>query len=124
MAAPVMMTNTSYQPATHALNLPEKREYCLGPVDSIPIGEGRAFHVGADTIAVFRQRSGKMSAIQNECPHRGGPLSEGILGADTIICPYHAWKTNVETGECLTDPCHIKSYPVRVDGGNVYLRYV
>ena len=86
------------------------------------MGEGRAFHVGSETIAVFRQRSGKITAIQNECPHRGGPLSEGILGADTVICPYHAWKVNVETGECITDPCHLKSYQVHVEAGQVFLK--
>lgn len=97
-------------------------EVCLGAVESVPIGQGRAFRVGTETIAVFRQRNGRLYAIQNACPHRGGPLSEGILGAGTVICPFHAWKVNVETGECLTDPCQLRTYPVRAEAGKIYVR--
>jgi len=92
-------------------------EICLGAIDQIPTGQGQAFSVGGETVAVFRQRNGKIFAVQNECPHRGGPLSEGLLGNGTVICPFHAWKVDVTTGECLTDPCRIRTYRVReVDG--------
>jgi nitrite reductase (NADH) small subunit len=77
--------------------------------------------VGNRSVAVFRLRSGRLSALQNTCPHRGGPLAEGIVGAGTVICPFHAWKFNVETGECLTDPCELTPYAVREENGLVYL---
>ena len=127
MATPAIIANTQYlTPIENRKSKIENsipcREVCLGPVEAIPLGQGRAFKVGHKSIAVFRQRSGRLSALQNECPHRGGPLSEGIVGAGTVICPFHAWKFNVETGECLTDPCELTKYAVREENGVVYLR--
>lgn len=106
-------------PAAQTLAPP--KEYCLGDFNDVPIGQGRAFQVGSETIAVFRQRNGRFYAIQNECPHRGGPLSEGLLGNGTVICPFHAWKVDVATGECLTDPCRIRTYSVREENGLILL---
>ncbi len=121
MAAPAAIANTNAFPPGNLLPQPSQ-EVCLGAVEAIPSGQGRAFHVGTETIAVFRQRNGKLYAIQNECPHRGGPLAEGILGAGTVLCPFHAWKIQVETGECLTDPCTLRTYQVREEAGQIYLR--
>lgn len=79
----------------------------LGTADAIPLGQGRCYVVGNLEIAVFRQRDGALFATQNRCPHRQGPLSEGLLGSGTIICPLHAHQFNLETGcggeteECL-----------------------
>jgi nitrite reductase (NADH) small subunit len=122
MAAPAMIANTQSKIQNPKSKIPALcTEVCLGPVEAIPVGQGRAFQVGSRHIAVFRQRSGRLSALQNACPHRGGPLSEGIVGADTVICPFHAWKFHVETGECLTDPCELTRYAVREESGLVYL---
>lgn len=97
-----------------------KVEVCLGPRDLVPLGEGRRFVVGAEEIAVFRGRDGSLYAIQNRCPHRDGPLAEGILGAGQVICPYHAYKFDVATGACLTDPtCSLRTYPVREEAGEI-----
>ncbi len=120
MGAPTLFTHTN--PTTTTPFLSQPIEVCVGSLHNIPLGEGRAYRVGSETIAVFRQRNGKVFAIQNECPHRGGPLSEGILGAGSVICPFHAWKVNVETGECVSDPCTLRTYPVRLDGESIYLK--
>jgi nitrite reductase (NADH) small subunit len=64
---------------------------------------------------VFRTRVGEVYASQAECPHRGGPLSEGLLGGTTLICPLHSWKFDLATGEALMGACGLKTYPVRVD---------
>ena len=97
------------------------REVCLGPLDAIALGQGKAYRIGSEPIAVFRLRDGRLRAIENECPHRGGPLSEGITGAGSVMCPYHAWKFDLETGDCSNDPCTLRTYPVRVENGLIYL---
>ena len=53
--------------------------------------------------------------MQAECPHRGGPLADGLVGGTTLICPLHAWKFDLTTGEALFGDCGIKTFPVRVD---------
>jgi len=88
-------------------------EVTLGPVQSIPEGEGRNFVVGTRTIAVFRTRQGALFATQAECPHRGGPLADGLVGARTLICPLHALKFDLETGRSADGACALATYPVR-----------
>ena len=79
----------------------------LGSVSRIPAGQGRCYVVGAEEIAVFRQRDGRLFATQNRCPHRQGPLSEGVMGGGRVICPLHSHRfdlkdgTGSEHGECL-----------------------
>lgn len=94
------------------------REVCLGAVEAIPPGEGRSFRVNGEVIAVFRERSGKLHAVENRCPHAGGPLAEGISGGCTVICPMHAWKFDLESGACLNDPSYtLRTFPIREEGG-------
>jgi nitrite reductase (NADH) small subunit len=93
----------------------------LGPVYFIPLGEGRAYTVHGLTIAVFRQRDGHLFAVDNSCPHRGGPLADGVVGAGKVICPLHAWKFNLETGRCLGENATIQTYPVQVVNGRIVI---
>lgn len=86
----------------------------LGPVDFIPPGEGRAYIVNDLTIAVFRQRDGRVFAVDNACPHRGGPLADGVVGAGKVLCPLHAWKFDLVTGRCQGENVVIQTYPTRV----------
>lgn len=90
-------------------------ELKLGPIDFIPPGEGRNFSVGGEAVAVFRTRAGQVFATQAACPHKGGPLADGLVGGSTLICPLHSWKFNLETGGALMGECGLKTYPVRVD---------
>jgi len=89
----------------------------VGSVSKIPLGQGRCYIVGAEQIAVFRQRNGRLFATQNRCPHRQGPLAEGVLGGDQVICPLHSHKFNLECGTgSEPDEC-LKVYAaVEVDG--------
>jgi nitrite reductase (NADH) small subunit len=96
-------------------NMIEAKEVKLGPVDFIPPGEGCTFVAGGEKIAVFRTRNGAIFAVQAECPHRGGPLADGLVGGTVVICPLHSWKFDLSTGEALFGDCGIKTYPVRVD---------
>jgi nitrite reductase (NADH) small subunit len=90
-------------------------EVKLCPLSEIPPGEGRNFAALGEKVAVFRPRSGGVFAVQAACPHRGGPLADGLLGGTTLICPLHAWKFDVSTGDVLFGDCGLKVYPVRVD---------
>jgi nitrite reductase (NADH) small subunit len=88
--------------------------YELGPVDQIPQGEGRTFQLAGRRIAVFRARDGRVFATQAECPHRKGPLADGLLGAGTLVCPLHEWRFDLETGTAQNGACNIDVYPVRL----------
>lgn len=96
-----------------------RRTVDLGAVDFIPLGEGRAYTVAGHTIAVFRQRDGRLFATHNHCPHRSGPLADGIVGAGTVICPLHAWKFDLATGRCLGEEVTLQTYPVRAVNGRI-----
>ena len=65
---------------------PNRIETKLGPGDRIPPGEGRVYSVDGENIAVFRTRSGEGCAVQAACPHRGGPLADGLVGGTTLFC--------------------------------------
>ena len=86
----------------------------LGPLSDIPPGEGRVYRVGGQNIAVFHARSGQVYAVQAECPHRGGPLADGLIGGTTLICPLHSWKFDLATGQALFGDCGLTTFPVRV----------
>jgi nitrite reductase (NADH) small subunit len=99
-------------------------ELKLGPLSTIPQGEGRTFDVLGEPIAVFRTRTDEVFAVQAACPHRGGPLADGLLGGSTLICPLHGWKFDVSTGDALFGDCGLKTYPVRVDeSGQIILTF-
>lgn len=91
------------------------RECLLGPLSQIPPGEGREFRVYGRQIAVFHARSGAVYATQAICPHREGPLVDGLLGGSVLVCPLHAWKFDLSTGSAISGDCPITTYPVRLD---------
>jgi nitrite reductase (NADH) small subunit len=78
------------------------RSVTLGPAEAIPLGEGRAFVVGGEEVAVFRTRSGRLFATQASCPHARGPLADGLTSATTVICPLHAFAFDLASGRCLS----------------------
>jgi len=97
-------------------------EIALGPIGQIPPGEGRNFEVQGQRIAVFHTRSGEAFATQAECPHRVGPLADGLLGGTNLVCPLHAWKFDLRTGEALYGNCGLTTYPVRLsETGEIFL---
>jgi nitrite reductase (NADH) small subunit len=99
--------------------------YNLGPLANIPLGEGRMAQVGASVIAVFRTRAGEVYATQAWCPHRGGPLADGIVGAGKVICPLHSFKFDLATGQPIGGDCDaLRTYPVTVNAaGDVLLTF-
>lgn len=90
----------------------------LGPVDDVPPGEGRAFAVGTEQIAVFRLRDGTLRATQARCPHAGGPLADGQLDPSAIVCPLHARAFSFTDGRCAEGET-ITVHAVRDDDGEI-----
>jgi nitrite reductase (NADH) small subunit len=86
-----------------------------GPLSLIPPGEGRTFSVGGVRIAIFHTRDGGVFATQADCPHRGGPLADGLTGGGMVVCPLHSWKFDLQTGQAVYGDCGIKTYPARLD---------
>jgi nitrite reductase (NADH) small subunit len=93
----------------------------LGPVDEIPVGEGRAYAVGDRTVAVFRLRDGSVRALSAICPHRGGPLADGQIDARVVVCPLHLNVWDLTTGCSISGQPSLAVYPVRVDDDNQIL---
>jgi nitrite reductase (NADH) small subunit len=77
----------------------------LGPIDRIPLGEARVYRVDGKNVAVFRCRSGEVFATSAECPHRGGPLADGLIGGHSVICPMHGFVFDLRTGEASGREC-------------------
>lgn len=102
------------------IELPGALVVNLGNVEGIAKGQGRCFIVNEEEIAVFRQRDGRLFATQNRCPHRQGPLSEGIIGNGKVVCPLHAHKFDMCSGDGDNHEC-ITTFNVREVWGNIIL---
>ena len=83
--------------------------------------EGAAMTVDAAGRPVALSNvDGKVYATSNTCPHQGGPLGEGDLDGTSITCPWHAFRFEVATGQCVNQPAlKVGCYPVRVDGQDI-----
>lgn len=106
------MEESSLAFTTSGVELQQPHTVDLGPLEFVPLGQGRAYVVGEHTIAVFRQRDGRLFATDSHCPHRNGPLADGIVGGGKVICPLHAWKWDLETGRCTGEEITLRTYPV------------
>ena len=91
--------------------------------ENIPLREGRSVRIDTHEIAIFNLGD-RFFAIDNACPHKGGPLSEGIVSGNTVVCPLHAWKVDLETGSVMNQagavPC-VARYPTRVHDGVIQI---
>lgn len=83
--------------------------------------EGRTVTVGAHRIAVFRTREG-FHALAATCPHRGGPLADGIVADSCVTCPLHNWRFDLRTGAGVGDHPGVVPYEVVDRGGELWLR--
>jgi nitrite reductase (NADH) small subunit/3-phenylpropionate/trans-cinnamate dioxygenase ferredoxin subunit len=88
------------------------------PASDVAPGAGKLVAVDGKEIALFNV-DGTFYALDNECPHRGGPLGEGDLEGCIVTCPWHAWQYDVRTGESITDDLKVARYDVKVEGGDV-----
>ena len=91
----------------------------VGRLEEFPVGSASAVTLGEREIAIFHLEDG-LYALDNRCPHRGGPLAEGIISQDVVSCPWHLWDFDIRSGQCLTGPNLCQStYRVVVQDGQV-----
>ena len=95
------------------------REHVLGPLEQIPPGEGRAFAVDGEQIAVFRLRDGTLRALSAICPHRGGPIADGQIDRRVVMCPLHHNTFELATGCSTTGAEPLRRYDVWVEGDDI-----
>ena len=94
----------------------------IGSITDIPARGARFVAVPAGRIAVFRTIDDRVFALEDRCPHRSGPLSQGIVHGTAVTCPLHNWVISLETGEALgADQGAVRTFPVRVEDGELFL---
>lgn len=87
----------------------------------LPEKQGFLVEAAGEAIAIFRVGDA-VHAVENACPHRGGPLAFGDLRGATVYCPLHAWGFDVRSGRCAEFPdAPVRTFPVHVEGGDVVL---
>lgn len=92
------------------------------PLNDIPKLGSRVVRSEKGEIAVFRTEDDRVFALHNSCPHKGGPLSQGIVYGDKVACPLHSWKINLVDGNAEEpDEGHTACFSVKVEDGTVYL---
>jgi nitrite reductase (NADH) small subunit len=92
-------------------------------LDDIPqLGSRVVQRATGGDIAVFRTAGDEVFAMHDKCPHKGGPLSQGIVYGETVACPLHGWQIGLATGEAAApDVGCAHKHAVKVEGGEVYL---
>jgi nitrite reductase (NADH) small subunit len=94
----------------------------IGRIEEIPRLGARVVHAPGGDIAVFRIADDEIFALRDKCPHKGGPLSQGIVHGRRVACPLHDWNVHLDSGEAVApDKGCAARYPVRVEGGLIYL---
>ena len=91
-------------------------------LEDIPPSQARTVNAGETMIAVFRLTDDRVKAVENRCPHKQGPLAEGIISGDDILCPLHNWRISLDSGKVAApDEGCVNTYPVKVENGQVFL---
>ena len=94
----------------------------IGFIEDMPLRGSRCVNTPQGRIGVFRVADGRVFAIRNECPHKGGPLTEGIVHGTSVTCPLHNWVISLETGLAQgADEGAVETIPVKVEQGRVLI---
>jgi nitrite reductase (NADH) small subunit len=94
----------------------------IGALTDIPREGARVVKTVAGCVAVFRTATDQVFALNDRCPHKGGPLSEGIVHGTQVTCPLHAWVFSLETGQVQgADEGEVATYPVQIEAGRILL---
>jgi nitrite reductase (NADH) small subunit len=94
----------------------------IGALGDIPRQGARVVKTAQGCVAVFRTADDQVFALDDRCPHKGGPLSEGIVHGNAVTCPLHSWVFSLETGMAEgADEGAVNSHPARVEAGRILL---
>ena len=108
------MTKATAQKATQWID--------VGPLDSIPIRGARVVKAAIGCIAVFRTTENQAFALLDQCPHKGGPLSQGIVHDKGVTCPLHNWVIDLQSGAALgADTGTTPNFSLRIENGRILL---
>ena len=101
----------------------EEKWYPVADKNAIPLREGRRVFYGGYEAALFNLGD-EFLAVDNRCPHKSGPLADGIVSGKAVFCPLHNWKISLESGCAISGGTgQVKKYPVRVIGGKVCIAF-
>jgi nitrite reductase (NADH) small subunit len=91
-------------------------------LDAIPALGARVLEMNGMKIAIFRNNSNQVFALKDECPHKKGPLSQGIVHGNTVTCPLHNWKISLESGEAVApDEGCTNHFATKIEDGDIYI---
>ncbi|HEC28345.1 MAG TPA: nitrite reductase small subunit NirD [Gammaproteobacteria bacterium] len=94
----------------------------IGDLNDIPRLGARVVETPDGDIAVFRTKDDRVFAIRDHCPHKGGPLSQGMVTGNKVVCPMHDWKINLASGQAVApDTGCAATYPVKMNGDTIML---
>lgn len=94
----------------------------IGSLEDIPLRGARVVKTAAGCVAVFRTAENQVFATSDRCPHKGGPLSEGIVHGQSVTCPLHNWVFDLETGQTSgADEGQIETFAAKIDDGRILL---
>ncbi|MFC3570061.1 nitrite reductase small subunit NirD [Paracoccus simplex] len=94
----------------------------IGALDDIPRQGARVIRTAQGCVAVFRTLDDRVFALDDRCPHKGGPLSEGMVHGDRVTCPLHNWVFDMNSGAAQgADEGAVRTWPVRVEQGRVLI---
>jgi nitrite reductase (NADH) small subunit len=95
----------------------------IGAIDDVPLRGSRVVATPSGGIAIFKTATGCIFALWDKCPHRGGPLSQGIVHGDSVTCPLHNWVIGLETGEVKgPDQGCARRVETRLEAGRILLQ--
>ena len=94
----------------------------IGPLDAIPVRGARIVKTPVGCIAVFRTAENEAYAIEDSCPHKQGPLSQGIVHDRSVTCPLHNWVISLPTGKALgADTGQVRTFGLKIEDGRLKL---
>jgi nitrite reductase (NADH) small subunit len=87
-----------------------------------PVNEAREFSI-LDKVVCVANVNGTISAMDNVCVHRGGPLGQGVIQRGKVVCPWHGWEWNPSTGEAVHNPAtKVPVYALKIENGDVLIK--
>lgn len=94
----------------------------IGSLDDIPAQGARLVKTAGGCVALFRTADDQVFALDDRCPHKGGPLSEGIVHGTSVTCPLHNWVFDLNTGQAQgADEGQVRTWPVKVKAGRILI---
>ena len=104
------------------MNMMEPVWIDIGKLEDIPLRGARVVKTARGCVAVFRTADDQVFALNDRCPHKGGPLSQGIVHGRSVTCPLHNWVIDLATGEAQgADKGKVKTIPLKTEAGRLLL---